>query len=233
MQKDETYSCTEPFVADMLTLHQNYFFSNPNAVLDAADCRGQMAIHTLLHMLSHHYIKRERRYGPYALQFIDLHASNILVDDSWNVTCVIDLEWICSLPIEMLAVPYWLTGCSIDEIECDEYNKFDQVRQEFMEAFTQEEEQMPIKHEVFLADSMQEMWESKGVWFWHSIDSVNAMLEVVADHIYPRFSLRMGPKLEGMLASLWCERSDEVVEKKIQDLKLYDEELRRQFAKEA
>ncbi|KAJ0127283.1 Uncharacterized protein HZ326_29615 [Fusarium oxysporum f. sp. albedinis] len=51
------------------------------------------------------------------LQFTDLHASNIFVDEEWNVTCFVDLEWISALPVEMLAVPYWLTGCKIDEIE--------------------------------------------------------------------------------------------------------------------
>ena len=42
------YTCTEPFVADMLTLHENSFLSNPNAVYDAKDCRGQMAASALL-----------------------------------------------------------------------------------------------------------------------------------------------------------------------------------------
>lgn len=34
------------------------------------------------------------------MQVTDLHGSNILVDDRWNVTAIIDLEWICARPIK-------------------------------------------------------------------------------------------------------------------------------------
>jgi hypothetical protein len=100
----------------MLTLHENSFLSNPNAVYDDDDCRGQMAARALLRMLSHYYIERKRCNGPFYLQFTDLHASNIFVDEQWNITCLMDLEWVCVLPAEMLAVPYWLSGHGIDEI---------------------------------------------------------------------------------------------------------------------
>jgi Ser/Thr protein kinase RdoA (MazF antagonist) len=33
--------------------------------------------------------------GPSFLQFTDLHASNIFVDADWNITGIIDLEFIC------------------------------------------------------------------------------------------------------------------------------------------
>jgi hypothetical protein len=52
IQRNETYTCTEPFVADMLTLHENGFLSNPNAAYGEGDCRGQMATKALLRMLS-------------------------------------------------------------------------------------------------------------------------------------------------------------------------------------
>jgi len=75
IQRNETYTCAEPFVADMLTLYENSFLSRPNAVYDAKDCRGQMAVGMLLRMLSHYYVKRERHNGPFYLQLTDLHAS--------------------------------------------------------------------------------------------------------------------------------------------------------------
>ena len=36
---DETYSYFEPFVTDLLNLHDGYFLGNQNAVEDAEDCR--------------------------------------------------------------------------------------------------------------------------------------------------------------------------------------------------
>jgi len=107
MPRDETYTYTEPFISDMLALHDGSFLANRNAVYDEVDCRGQIAARVLLRALSHQYVTRKYRGGPFRLQFTDFHPSNILVDDNWNVTCLIDLERICSLPAEMLAVPYW------------------------------------------------------------------------------------------------------------------------------
>ena len=106
IQRNEIYTCTEPFVADMLTLHKNSFLSNPNAVYNAGNCRGQMAAGALLRMLSHHYVERERRNGPFYLQLTDLYARTIFVDENWNITCLTNLEWVCALPAEILAVPY-------------------------------------------------------------------------------------------------------------------------------
>ena len=40
----DTYSNTESFVSDMITLRDECSLSNPIAVYDAGDCRGQMAI---------------------------------------------------------------------------------------------------------------------------------------------------------------------------------------------
>lgn len=64
IQRNETYTCTEPFVADMLTFHENSFLSNPNAAYDEGDCRGQMAGKALLRMLSHHSSSGNVATGP-------------------------------------------------------------------------------------------------------------------------------------------------------------------------
>jgi hypothetical protein len=80
IQKNKTYTYTKPFVADMLILHKNSFLSNQNAVYNAKDYRGQMAAGALLRMLSHYYVKRERRNGPFYLQLANFHTSNIFVN---------------------------------------------------------------------------------------------------------------------------------------------------------
>ncbi|GAB1309889.1 Aminoglycoside phosphotransferase domain-containing protein [Madurella fahalii] len=45
---DETYSCPEPFITDMLALHDGNFLAQRNAIFGAADCRGQMAANNIL-----------------------------------------------------------------------------------------------------------------------------------------------------------------------------------------
>ncbi|POR32377.1 Uncharacterized protein TPAR_07412 [Tolypocladium paradoxum] len=227
VERSDTYTCTDAFVTDALSFHDHYFLSNPNAVIDEGDCRGQMAVKTLLRALSHKYIRRECRSGPFVLQFTDFHASNIFVDKDWNITCLIDLEWVCSLPREMLAVPYWLSGRGIDQLVGEGLTEFNEIREEFMTIL---EEQHKATGELgpSLVGVMGLMWESGGVWFWHCVRSVNAMLYVFDDHISPRF-LELRPSVEGVLSKFWSENSDEVVESKIADLKLYENELGRLF----
>lgn len=106
LQKGRTYAATDSFVSDVLGFYDKRLATYPNALIDEEHCRGEMASKVLLRALAHHYIRDERREGPFVLQLDDLHISNIFVDDAWNITSIIDLEWAASRPAEMLAVPY-------------------------------------------------------------------------------------------------------------------------------
>lgn len=187
VQRLDTYQCTESFVADMITLQDNHFLSNPNAAYDDEDCRGHMATRTFLRAVSHRYIRQEQRNGPFFLQLTDLHSSNLFVDDEWNPTCLVDLEWICALPIEMIAVPYWLTGHAINHITGKELHDFNRTRQEFMCTFKQEEQKIEAQHNVSITRVMDHGWASNSVWFWQVIDSVGALYSLVKDHLYGGF----------------------------------------------
>jgi hypothetical protein len=223
MQRNETYDCTDSFVSDMLTFHDHRFLNQPNAVYSENDCRGQMAVKTLLRAFSHRYVKREHRRGPFFLQLTDLHASNIFVDDDWNITCLIDLEWLCALPREMLSVPYWLTGCSIDEIQDERYADFNGIRGEFMRVL--EEQERGAGAEV--SQVIREMWDSKGVWFWYCLSSVNAMYFLLEGHLCPPGSL--STSVERAVSQFWCENPEAVVRAKLADREEYDAELKRVF----
>jgi hypothetical protein len=63
----------------------------------------------------------------------------------------------------MLAVPYWLTGHGIDEIVNDNLREFDEVRQESMKIFKEEEVNMVSKQKPVLASIRYKGWESDGV----------------------------------------------------------------------
>jgi len=232
ISRNETYTCTEPFVSDILTFHDNFFLGNPNAAHSTEDCLGQMAAKAMLRALSHHYIQRESRNGPFRLQLTDFHASNIFVDKDWNITCLIDHEWVCALPAEMLSVPYWLTGCGIDEIIEDRLGEFDIVRQEFMDIFEEEEIRMTPTDAPSLTTIMHDGWKSGAVWFWHCITSVNAAFALVEDHIGPKF-LPLSTKTEGILSQYWCQSSSLVAERKVADREEYVKRLQVLFDEEA
>jgi hypothetical protein len=92
IQKDETFSCTDVYASEIISFHDNRFLSQPNAVYNEQDCHGQLAVKTLLRVYSHQFIKRDHRNGPFTLQLSDFHASNVMVDENWNVTALLDLE---------------------------------------------------------------------------------------------------------------------------------------------
>ncbi|KAF2812184.1 uncharacterized protein BDZ99DRAFT_383189 [Mytilinidion resinicola] len=235
MHRSDTYTCTEAFVSDMLTFHDHRFLNQSNAAYDEEDCRGQMAVKTLLRTLSHHYLRRELRNGPFILQFTDFHASNIIVDQEWNITCLIDLEWVCSLPAEQLAVPYWLTGKKVDQIRGEHLHEFNRVLEEFMIIFEEEEQRAKVsrEHDTSLAKIMHDMWESKGVWFWYCIESVNSMHLLLEHQLCPRFSGSLSTKAEEIISQFWCEGSASVVVKKLAEKEGYDQELVKLFIERA
>ncbi|KAF5707797.1 aminoglycoside phosphotransferase [Fusarium mundagurra] len=226
IERTETFSCTESFASDMISYHDNHFVSQRN-VVDEGECRDNMALRTLLRGLSCKYLKKEFRNGPFTLQFTDLHASNIFVDDDWNVTCLLDLEWISALPTEMLAVPYWVTGRKIDEVAGKHFKEFNEVRQEFMRVF--EEEEAKADSEAPLSRVMQDTWDSKAFWFWHCLKSVDAMRWLIWQQICPQFGADWSPSFSKKLSEFWCQDSQEMVNRKKNEFKVYEEELNHAF----
>ncbi|EFW17494.1 conserved hypothetical protein [Coccidioides posadasii str. Silveira] len=71
----------------------------------------------------------------------DLDQSNIFVDGSCNLTCLIDLEWVCTRPIQMIRKPPWLTSKTVDEI-AEDAEVYGEVHAEFMYIMLGEDEKM-------------------------------------------------------------------------------------------
>jgi hypothetical protein len=65
-----------------------------------------MAASTLLRMLLHYYLKRECHNRPFYLQITDSYRGNLFINNDLNITYLINLKWICALPIKALAIPY-------------------------------------------------------------------------------------------------------------------------------
>ncbi|KAH6869234.1 hypothetical protein B0T10DRAFT_418812 [Thelonectria olida] len=230
IQPCQMYQTTDSFASDMLTLHDNHLLHDPHAVRHEDDARERMTIRTLLRAVMHYFILSDRRNGPFLLQLTDFHQSNIFVDDDWNITCLIDLEWICALPAEMLSVPYWLTNCSIDSIIDEEYGAFDEARQVFLAIMDEENRSIRMEHDIQITSTMRDVWVSKGVWFWACLRSLNAWLFVFEDHILPKFSADKGLVVDlKQVSTLWQEEVGLVVKAKVDDEEQYQAELRSLF----
>jgi hypothetical protein len=92
------------------------FLWQPNAANDEDDCRSQKTTMALMRTVGHHYFDKEFRNSPFILMPTDLNQHNIFVDDLCIPIYLIDLEFMCFLPMQMSVAPYWLTERSSDGI---------------------------------------------------------------------------------------------------------------------
>lgn len=234
MARDQTYPCAEPYISDLLTQHDGRLLAQTNAVRDDTDCHYQLAVHGLLRMISHHYLKP--RSQPFAPQFTDLHQSNIFVDDDWNITALVDLEWMGCRPLGMIDVPYWITLKGIDEVGDPEdkqaLKEYTEVREEFLSLLGEEEEKLVAvgkgNQHALLSHTLRSTGASGSNWFFWCLDSINAMYNLFEQHIQPRyhFNTPLSPKQDKLLSQFWSRNTDEVVKMKRQQRETWLAELR-------
>ncbi|KMU77981.1 hypothetical protein CISG_06890 [Coccidioides immitis RMSCC 3703] len=125
ISRGRTYTNAESFYLDLLAVHDNHLLYQGNAAVHEIDACSQAKDLVLMKALIHQFTNRHVCEGPFVMQLTNMHSSNILVDEDWNINYIIDLEWACSLPLENLQPPFWLTGTGVDEIEGrEEYEQF-------------------------------------------------------------------------------------------------------------
>lgn len=119
--RDMTYSRVDSYVADILTYHDSRLQHQPNAVHDSLDGIIQVSALATMRSVASHFFERDLRPGPFLYTLHDLHGSTILVDKELNIQYIIDLEWACSQPIEMIHPPHWFAGQWVDTMDVDLY----------------------------------------------------------------------------------------------------------------
>lgn len=169
--------------------------------------------------------------GLFILQFTDLHASNIFVDADWNITGIIDLDFICSLPPDMLCMPSWLCIDDLDDISRNR-DEFAASYDSFLQTFAAAEKKQQ-HHSTLLADTMRQAWHSGAYWVYYSFISVNAMAIMVSDHIFPIFGFESTLDEEEAffrsLSHFWCRNSEQFVQRKMKEKVQYDLDLQNYF----
>ncbi|KAL9120797.1 MAG: hypothetical protein Q9187_002641, partial [Circinaria calcarea] len=167
--------------------------------------------------------------------------SNVYVDEDWHIKYIIDLEWACSLPMEMQNPPYWLTGQGVDNLTGERLAEYDKVREEFMEAFEYEE---ILQNERILrrdtddlprTRTMRRAWETGSFFYFHALDSTTGLFNLWGRIIQPKFSNVGNLKDESnrLLAPYWCVDAENVVATKMKDREDYIEQLRAMFEAKA
>ncbi|OJD12456.1 hypothetical protein AJ78_06952 [Emergomyces pasteurianus Ep9510] len=149
------------------------------------------------------FFNRKLQHGPFVLTLRDLHASNFFVDDEWQVTKVIDLEWACSRPLEMQHHPYWLTNEAVDIVDENLYGK---IRQDYMTAFQQEEEKMT--NGLFYMKLLNELWETGTFWYCLALYSITRICQIFNGRLKSKYSILDESAFEDgfyfVAPTFWC-----------------------------
>ncbi|OAL35207.1 hypothetical protein AYO20_05461 [Fonsecaea nubica] len=223
--RSQTYYTVDAYVDALLSCHDSRLQYPLNAVNGHGDCVSQMCAMVLMRALRHKFFQAKLNHGPFTPVHTDLHASNILVDDHWNVTCFIDLEWTAVLPLEFIQPPHWLTAKAVDEIDVDEYNK---VREDFMEIFEGEERRVGRQNDnVRCSAIMNATWKLGTFWYVLALQSPTGLHSLLYDRIQSRFHEMDESKTEFYISiyPFWTENANDFIRKKVRDKAVYDKKL--------
>ncbi|KAE8402894.1 hypothetical protein BDV37DRAFT_272458 [Aspergillus pseudonomiae] len=214
--RDFTYSSVDAYINDILAFHESRLRHQLNAVNDVQDGLFQMAALTVMRAVRHIFFRPDLRRGPFFMSFTDLHQSNIFVDDNWNITCLVDLEWACSRPAEMIHPPYWLSNQSVDGIDLGEYEN---LHEEFMQAFAEQIPRYP------------QGWDKGTFWYALALDSPTGLFQIFYDHMQPRFSKDHinDAAFFRITMDYWTVNAAKFIQQKVKDKEKYDRLLLEAF----
>ena len=233
--RHDSYSSVEPYMLDLLAYHDSLLRHRPNSINDQLDCRAQMAVLAAMRAVLPHFINRGLRNGPFLFTLTDIHQGNIFVDEEWHIKYLVDLEWACSLPMEMQNPPHWLTGRGVDQLQGEYLAEYDEVREEFMRAFENEERlqcgKSLEKVNLLRTRTMRRAWESGGYFYFHALESTTGLFNLFLQHIWPKFPASMAAKMgfDDAVSPFWSFDTDKVTATKMKDREEYEARLQALF----
>lgn len=165
------------------------------------------------------------------LSLTDLHKSNIFVDKDWRITCIIDLEFACSLPVEFLESPScWLDVEMVHEMAPDD---FAPKHAEFLEHLRHEEKLQNYQDRESLSSIMEQTWKNGTFWFTLALRDPIAFNQIMYDNIlasYFAITANELSKADYSLAALtWRPNISDIIDRKLRDQEKYQKELDQVF----
>lgn len=202
----------------------------PNSVIDRNDGIYQLSALVGLRALLSRFWDRDSE-GSFILTLTDLHQSNFFVDDDWNITCVIDLEFTPVRPIQMVRVPSWLNDQSIDRLTGSYLEEYKAMYNEFVDVLEKEERIRPQTTDYPLSQRLRDDWNTGRWWYTRALDSTNGFPFVFKQHLQPRFFKEFQLDTDGLaLMQLWDENVLEFIAQKLKDNERYHEQVCKIFA---
>ncbi|RDA93520.1 hypothetical protein CP533_4006 [Ophiocordyceps camponoti-saundersi (nom. inval.)] len=226
-----TFSRVTDLVHSHLTAFDNRLLHQPNAIDSRDDGCYQMTSLAAARTIFPQLFRKDLDSGPFVFSLTDLHRSNIYVDEDWNVSCIIDLEFACSLPIEFLQPPYWLGGKLMDEIEAIE---FAPKHAEFVDHLKREEQLHSYRGNAEpLSSIMQQAWTNGAFWVTLAVRDPIAFTEIFYERVLPGLFSLSSEELNNanheFFARLWHRDALGILDRKLQDRDRYLKRLREAF----
>lgn len=107
--EDRVYHSTVDYIASLLELQSKHLERQRNSIYDSSDCREKYTCRHLMKAVALNFIDRTTNYGPFKLFCDDWWPGNVLVDDTLQVTGVIDWEFSYAAPAQFAgSIPWWL-----------------------------------------------------------------------------------------------------------------------------
>lgn len=230
IDKGRTYNNSEAFMADLVQFQQNRLLDLPNSVKDERDAKEKMGAISILRAIAHRFVRRASRNGPFLMMLTELDMNHLVVDGVWNVVCVVDLEFLCSLPAEMWQEPHWLTSRLVDG-DFELTFTVHELRLNFLRILFPMETVMRglLRHDLPLYRIIQEQWRTEGAWFWESLISLNGSGDFVRENTRHVTFPPDGPRLLDVVCQFWGDDAEAVIARKVADRARYVERLRDWF----
>lgn len=230
--RDATFSNVKAFVLSQLAAFDCRLLGQPNSVDSRDDALFQMASLAAAKSTLPQLFRQNFSDGPFVLNLTDLHKSNIFVNENWEITRIIDLEFACSLPVEFLEVPCWLHAEPSDGVIRAE--EFAPRHAEFLEHLQREErrQEHPGLAEP-ISSVMEQAWNKGTFWATLALRSPVAFTGIFYDRILPNyFSVAVGQLNTAdysLTACMWRPNISDIVERKLADRDEYLKQLHQVF----
>ncbi|KAK2764473.1 hypothetical protein FQN54_009168 [Arachnomyces sp. PD_36] len=226
--REQTIPSVDSYVNSILYCHDSRLRHQPNAVTSYGDAGSQITALTLMRTIRPDFFQPKYNYGPFVLCLDDMHASNILVDEDWNIRCLVDLEWASTVPVEFMQPPSWLTDQAVDLID---YEAYDTVRQEFMDIFEEVERSYPPVSKESRADIMKSGWDKGTFWYTLALRSVTGLHAIFYDRLQVRYNKNHAdePIFYTTLLHYWTWGGVTIMHDKVKDKEKYDKKLAEEF----
>lgn len=231
ISRHTTFSSADDFILQHLAAFDNRLLYQQNAITSRDDAWYQMTSLTAARAIFPQMFRRDFYNGPFVYTLTDIHRSNIFVDEDWNITCIMDLEFACSSPIEFLQPPYWLDGGLIDDIEPI---KFAPIHAAFLELLEREEQLQNDQRDAEpISSIMRQSWTNGAFWVTLAVKDPVAFTEIFYDRILPSYFSISPEELSeanySFFARLWRPDISNIIDQKIQDQATYLEGLKAAF----